>query len=87
VQDIYKKGSDRVIRGGSWYGLARLCRSANRNNNDPGNRNNNLGFRLANTQTAGAGSFKDDPGAPFVSRRPSRSGLFDGQTGEGRRGR
>ncbi|MBQ4328129.1 MAG: hypothetical protein IJC27_00225 [Lentisphaeria bacterium] len=34
-------------RGGSWNNNARNCRSANRNNNSPDNRNNNLGFRLA----------------------------------------
>ena len=39
-------GSNRVIRGGSWNNNAQNCRSANRNNNDPGNRNNNVGFRL-----------------------------------------
>ncbi|MBC8177483.1 MAG: hypothetical protein H8E19_08765 [Deltaproteobacteria bacterium] len=38
-------------RGGSWNNNARNCRSANRNRNTPGNRNNNLGFRLASTQT------------------------------------
>ena len=45
-------GSDRVIRGGNnwndwndWNDNARNCRSANRNSNDPDNRNNNLGFR------------------------------------------
>lgn len=42
-------GSNRVKRGGSWNNNARNCRSANRNNNDPSNRNNNLGFRLAST--------------------------------------
>ncbi|MFH1885416.1 MAG: hypothetical protein ABIM40_01850 [Pseudomonadota bacterium] len=36
-----------MIRGGSWNNNARNCRSANRNRNDPGNRNNNLGFRLS----------------------------------------
>jgi len=36
-----------VNRGGSWNNNAENCRTANRNNNDPGNRNNNLGFRLA----------------------------------------
>ncbi len=40
-------GSNRVNRGGSWNNNARNCRSANRNNNSPTNRNNNLGFRLA----------------------------------------
>ena len=43
------KGSNRVIRGGSWINNARNVRSACRNRNDPGNRNNNLGFRLLNS--------------------------------------
>ncbi|MBI4662919.1 MAG: SUMF1/EgtB/PvdO family nonheme iron enzyme [Verrucomicrobia bacterium] len=59
-------GSNRVIRGGSWNNNARNCRSANRNNNTPDNRNNNLGFRpvLAPAQ----------PGrwiAPRLTRLPS----------------
>jgi hypothetical protein len=36
-----------VNRGGGWNNDARNCRSANRNNNTPGNRNNNLGFRVS----------------------------------------
>ncbi|MDR1903250.1 MAG: HRDC domain-containing protein [Treponema sp.] len=39
-------GSNRVKRGGSWNNPAGNVRSANRNNNTPSNRNNNLGFRL-----------------------------------------
>jgi formylglycine-generating enzyme required for sulfatase activity len=39
-------GSSRVLRGGSWNNNARNCRSANRNDNDPDNRNNNIGFRV-----------------------------------------
>jgi hypothetical protein len=35
-----------VIRGGSWNNNAINCRSANRNNNNPDNRNNNIGFRV-----------------------------------------
>lgn len=42
-------GSNRVIRGGSWNNNAQNARSANRNNNDPSNRNDNVGFRLAST--------------------------------------
>ena len=42
-------GSNRVIRGGSWNNNARNLRSANRNNNPPSNRNNNVGFRLVST--------------------------------------
>ena len=38
--------SNRVNRGGSWNNNPRNVRSANRNRNSPGNRNNNLGFRL-----------------------------------------
>ena len=43
------KGSNRVMRGGSWNNNARNVRSACRNWNDPGNRNKNLGFRLLNS--------------------------------------
>ncbi|RXK85136.1 hypothetical protein EST62_07590 [Chlorobaculum sp. 24CR] len=39
-------GSNRVLRGGSWNNNARNCRSAYRDNDNPGNRNNNVGFRL-----------------------------------------
>ncbi len=41
-------GSDRVVRGGSWYGYAIHCRVANRYYNDrwPGTENCHLGFRL-----------------------------------------
>jgi len=38
-------GSNRVNRGGSWNNTPVNLRSANRNNNTPSNRNNNLGFR------------------------------------------
>ncbi|MEB3298866.1 MAG: SUMF1/EgtB/PvdO family nonheme iron enzyme [Candidatus Sericytochromatia bacterium] len=41
------RGSNRVIRGGSWNNDASNTRAANRNNNNPDNRNNNIGFRLA----------------------------------------
>ncbi len=35
-----------MLRGGSWYNNPRNCRSAYRNRNDPGNRNNNYGCRV-----------------------------------------
>ncbi|MBM3992512.1 MAG: hypothetical protein FJ298_16155, partial [Planctomycetes bacterium] len=40
------RGPNRVIRGGSWNNNSNNCRSAIRNNNDPGNTNNNIGFRV-----------------------------------------
>lgn len=46
-------GSNRVNRGGSWNNSAANCRTANRNNWNPGNRNNNVGFRLARSSNKG----------------------------------
>ena len=40
------RGSNRVNRGGNWNNNAQNCRVSNRNNNNPDNRNNNIGFRL-----------------------------------------
>lgn len=40
-------------RGGSWNNSATNCRTANRNRNNPTNRNNNLGFRVALAQLGG----------------------------------
>jgi formylglycine-generating enzyme required for sulfatase activity len=39
-------GAGRVIRGGSWNGLARYCRSANRGPDAPRYRRDGLGFRI-----------------------------------------
>ena len=45
-----RRGSNRVNRGGSWRNDdASNFRGANRNRNDPANRNDNQGFRLAST--------------------------------------
>ena len=40
---------ERVLRGGSWNNKPRNLRAANRNRNTTGNRNNNVGFRVART--------------------------------------
>jgi formylglycine-generating enzyme required for sulfatase activity len=40
------RGSNRVVRGGSWSGVAWYCRSADRGLADPSHRFDSLGFRL-----------------------------------------
>ena len=54
-----------MIRGGSWNNNPQRVRSANRNRNTPDNRNNNVGFRLAQSarMMPGAGASTDSPGA------------------------
>lgn len=47
----------RVLRGGSWNNNGRNARSANRNRNEPDNRNDNIGFRLALARTSADASF------------------------------
>jgi formylglycine-generating enzyme required for sulfatase activity len=44
-------GTSRVARGGSWYSLARECRSANRGHSDPSARHSDLGVRLVRSIT------------------------------------
>jgi formylglycine-generating enzyme required for sulfatase activity len=41
-----RRWEHRVLRGGSWNNNARNCHTAYRNRNEPGNRNNNIGFRV-----------------------------------------
>jgi RNA-directed DNA polymerase len=53
----------RVLRGGSWNNNPRNLRSATRNWNTTDNRNNNIGFRLGSTLSAGAGAITVAPGA------------------------
>ncbi len=46
----WRRGSNRVNRGGSWRNDdPSNFRGANRNRNDPSNRNDNQGFRLVRT--------------------------------------
>ena len=45
----------RVVRGGSWNNEPENLRSANRNRNNADNRNNNIGFRLAQSARAALG--------------------------------
>ena len=56
-----------MLRGGSWNNKPRNLRTANRNRNDPSNRNDNNGFRLG---VAPQDSQKNLPRCrPFTERR------------------
>jgi formylglycine-generating enzyme required for sulfatase activity len=44
---LQSEGSDRVIRGGSWYNIGPICQAATRDWFAPALRDFNLGFRLA----------------------------------------
>ena len=55
-------GSERVLRGGSWFDDARSARAAARLAGAPGNRYDNLGFRLARGQGSLGGARQDAPG-------------------------
>ena len=63
-------GENRVNRGGSWNNSARNCEASNRNGNSPSNRNNNIGFRLCASGSAGSAGASvgprrgPDPGQP-----------------------
>ncbi len=48
------KGVYRVLRGGSWFDGGRGCRSASRDNGDPGYRYDFAGLRLARGELGGA---------------------------------
>ena len=50
--DAERKGSSRVIRGGSWSSYAQHVRAAYRIRDDPSNRWDSLGFRFARGQSA-----------------------------------
>jgi formylglycine-generating enzyme required for sulfatase activity len=57
-------GANRVNRGGSWNNDARNCRVANRDNDHPGNRDHNLGFRLLSTELRQRVGFTDPTRVP-----------------------
>ncbi len=47
-------GASRVVRGGSWFIVARHCRAAFRVNGAPDGRDGYLGFRLARSVAIGS---------------------------------
>ena len=78
-----------MLRGGSWINNGRNCRSANRNHNDPSNRNNNIGFRLARghelkpSRVLGAGQQPADRSATERAKAQAGDGLRSGKKPKG----
>ncbi len=70
---------DRVFRGGSWDYYARVCRSAYRGGFDPGDRANDLGFRLCCSagprREAESGGRVTETQLMRSGRRPARAGV------------
>jgi len=69
----YYGETSRVVRGGSWIGIARFCRAAFRRRYAPDDRYDSLGFRPARVQAPGVQA--SDPG------NAERSGLRAGTAG------
>ena len=72
--------ADRVLRGGSWNNDARNVRAAYRNQNDPANRDNNVGFRCARAPEWTGVSAREQAHVHGVAADPAFT-----ETGGGRR--
>jgi formylglycine-generating enzyme required for sulfatase activity len=68
-----RTGSTRVSRGGSWNSYARYVRAAYRYAIAPGDRDGNLGFRLARGQVPGAEPASGAEPSPPRSGSPARA--------------
>jgi formylglycine-generating enzyme required for sulfatase activity len=65
MENLYREDKPwRAIRGGSWHSAVSSLRCAARNNNNPDNRNNNRGFRVARSQSCPAGIAGSPPAKP-----------------------
>ena len=80
-----------MLRGGSWNNNTNNLRCANRNNNNPVNENNNIGFRSARGILQGAPSPEVPQGgtgsvhgpAWRPTRKPTGHGLFPASAARG----
>jgi formylglycine-generating enzyme required for sulfatase activity len=80
-------GAYRVIRGGSWIDHARYARSAYRQGTEPGNRNDNLGFRCARVQDQAEPGAAGRVGQAERPTAPDRPDGAEPQQRTGRRGK
>ncbi len=71
-------GAGRVLRGGSWGNLARLCRSACRDDLDPVDRIGNAGFRCARVQGRESGQQARGSAAPDDRSHALRGNVAEG---------
>ncbi len=66
--------NDRVLRGGSWINNDDNVRGSYRNSNDPRNRDNNVGFRVAASHIRNGGGLllprQECPAAPQGASEP-----------------
>ena len=62
-------GTEKVRRGGSWFGGGSLCRSANRNYGHPASRYQTTGFRLVWSEAAAP--IKRKPGEQIIEPEES----------------
>jgi formylglycine-generating enzyme required for sulfatase activity/tRNA A-37 threonylcarbamoyl transferase component Bud32 len=78
------EASSRVVRGGSWSFFARLCRSASRGRDAPGNRYTLLGLRVAAVRSGNqSGQGSERPRS--LERRPAGGVGASGASGDGDR--
>ena len=67
------KGSDRVVRGGSWFFLARGGRAAYRYGNAPGYSDSSLGFRLLSSAGSQGAEPTESAQVPVAEQGPKHT--------------
>jgi formylglycine-generating enzyme required for sulfatase activity len=79
-----ESAANRVLRGGSWNDNARNVRAAYRNDNDPADRNDDIGFRCARAHERVGASAPEQAGFHGVAGDSRRSPKRDGGRRAGR---
>jgi formylglycine-generating enzyme required for sulfatase activity len=71
-------GFDRVVRSGSWFDQAQVCRAANRDMDKPDRRSHYIGFRLAAVREVSAAPENASEVAPMDIPKTTERINFDG---------